>query len=96
MKSIIDPNRPVVFVDTDTRQDCKEEIRTKKLVNLGEATLCKRIVAGLLSAGLCGSNIGVICPYRHQLNIIRDEVSSIGKGSSEVEIETIDKYQVLF
>ena len=93
MRSIINPNQPVVFVDTDKLPGCTEEIRSKKLVNIGEASLCKRIVEGLLRTGLCGSKIGVICPYRHQLNIIREEISKID-GCRDVEIETIDKYQV--
>ena len=96
LKQVIDPSHPVVFVDTDSRQDCVEQIHSKKLVNIGEAALCKQVVSGLISAGLCGSNIGVICPYRHQLKIIREEILTLKNASdaSSVEVETIDKYQV--
>ena len=72
-----------------------EQIHSKKLVNIGEAVLCKQIVNHLISAGLCGSNIGIICPYRHQLKIIKDEIATV-KNTVNVEVETIDKYQVNF
>lgn len=83
----------MIFVDTDQRSDCEESIRSKKLVNIGEATLCKQIISSLLSAGLAEPNLGVICPYRHQLSIIKDEISSLA-NSKQIEVETIDKYQV--
>lgn len=85
---IIKPNRPVVFVDTDS---CgfKEELNGKKLMNKGEAQSVKRIVESLLICGLHARHIGVICPYRNQLKILKESVDN-----REVEIETIDKYQV--
>eukprot|EP00111_Clytia_hemisphaerica_P000398 TCONS_00001102-protein len=92
MKRIIDPVHPVIFVDTDQRPDCEETIRSKKLVNTGEAILCEQIISSLLKAGLVESNLGVICPYRHQLKIIKDEISSL-QNSKQIEVETIDKYQ---
>jgi len=95
MRRIIKPNQSVVFVDTDKRVQCREEIRGKKLVNIGEAVLCRQIINNLVNAGLCGSHIGVICPYRHQLNILKDEISTVANTKS-VEVETIDKYQVIF
>lgn len=91
---IIKPTRPVVFVNTDTCS-FKEELNGKKLINKGEAETLKRIVASLLDCGLTCKDIGVICPYRNQLKVLKESVNqAIDRIHGEVEIETIDKYQV--
>jgi DNA replication ATP-dependent helicase Dna2 len=78
----IDPNAPVIFVNTDkigttrvtNEADCIiPHERTSgggthgNIVNDMEVELVRLIVGGLLGCGLDASSIGVICPFRAQV-----------------------------
>ena len=89
---IINPIRPVVFLNTDTL-NLKETRTGKHIVNEGEAALVTRIINLLIQCGLAHRDIGVISPYRQQLKVIREEIASYVTGGS-VEVDTVDKYQV--
>lgn len=96
---IIDPARPVVFVNTDI-VGYHEELNAKKLINIGEAELVKRIVSSLLTCDMSCGDIGVICPYRNQLKVLRDSILAAGdtlqNRMNGIEVDTIDRYQVWF
>ena len=85
-----------MFVNTD-RCNYKEEINAKKIVNHNEAKIVCNIVTSLLDCGIACKDVGIICPYRHQLEVLKASIrgcASGGDGLRDLEIETIDKYQV--
>ena len=88
----MDPERSVVFIDTDASEMFQEKKSSNGVVNQGEARLVKDILDGFLHSGLTAKDIGVISPYRQQLKVIRKELSTL---TANVEVETIDKYQVI-
>ena len=57
-----------------------------------EASLVDVCVSGLVRCKVMEADIGVICPYRSQLNILRSK-KYLGRYSSQLEIQTVDKYQ---
>lgn len=94
--SIINPAQPVVFVNTE-EANLTEFKSAAYIVNKGEAVFVKRIVELLLRCGLHHRDLGVVSPYRHQLKVIREEISSVSSVSEGfIEVDTIDKYQVCF
>lgn len=91
--SIINPAQPVVFVNTE-EANLTEFKSAAYIVNKGEAVFVKRIVELLLRCGLHHRDLGVVSPYRHQLKVIREEISSVSSVSEGfIEVDTIDKYQ---
>jgi DNA replication ATP-dependent helicase Dna2 len=85
----IDPKQSVAFLDTVNVPAA--ETRVGHLVrNDVEARLVVRLVESLSAAGLADEAIGVISPYRMQLQIIRQQM---GGRFDRVEVNTIDKYQ---
>ena len=85
LEAIIDPSRPCVFVDTDPVH--AEESRTDTLVeNEAEAAWVARIIDALRQAGVQGTDVGVLTPYRQQSKRLRDACAS-------TEVLTIDQAQ---
>jgi len=82
---IVDPDRPVVFVDVQGGNSGK--------VRPEEADLAARIVACLVSWGLPASEIGVITPYRVQQTLIRKHLSDCTSNASLVSVDTVDRFQ---
>lgn len=68
----IDPQKPVVFVDTDGSHDCTQSTFTgfeiDGPVNKREALIIERLILALQAAGLDTSSIGVITPFRSQVS----------------------------
>ncbi|XP_065062529.1 DNA replication ATP-dependent helicase/nuclease DNA2-like isoform X2 [Rhopilema esculentum] len=91
---IIDPSRPVVFINTDSIP-CLESMAGKHIQNEGEASILSQIVYGLMRCGVDPSNIGVISPFRNQLKVIKESLTtSLGRNVIlDLEINTVDKYQ---
>jgi DNA replication ATP-dependent helicase Dna2 len=78
---VLNPNRPVVFVNTDNIGNTAQDFRGHEIshgrsregggiVNEVECTLTRLIVHGLQTCGLETKAIGVICPYRSQVCFI--------------------------
>ncbi|KAL7553269.1 hypothetical protein ACHAWF_016524 [Thalassiosira exigua] len=92
----IDPNHPVVFVDTDGK-GWLESDGTKKgaggPTNHPEASIVEKIVASLSACGLEKSSIGVITPFRSQLRLLNDNPSLGEFRSLGLEMCTIDRFQ---
>ena len=44
-----------------------------------------------VQAGICEDDIGVIAPYRQQVRLLRDIMTTA--GLSRVEVNTVDQYQ---
>ncbi|XP_028095091.1 DNA replication ATP-dependent helicase/nuclease DNA2 isoform X1 [Camellia sinensis] len=86
LKEVLDPNRPVIFINTDMLP-ALEAKDGKTLNNPVEANIIAEITEELVNKGIEMEDIGIITPYNSQANLIRHDVSS------SVEIHTIDKYQ---
>ncbi|KAG5627158.1 hypothetical protein H5410_012376 [Solanum commersonii] len=86
IKEAMNPNRPVVFINTDLLLAFETNDR-KAVNNPVEANIIAEIVCRLLSRGILEEDIGIITPYNSQADLIRQAVST------SVEIHTIDKYQ---
>ena len=63
--------------------------KTKLYVNFCEIAIVLHIVDLLMSCGVPGSSIGVIAPYRNQVETLRKILSH----HSSVEVNTVDQYQ---
>ncbi|KAI8572529.1 hypothetical protein RHMOL_Rhmol01G0206500 [Rhododendron molle] len=86
LKEVLDPNRPVIFIDTDM-VPALEAKDGKTVNNPIEANIIAKITEELVTKGIEVEDIGIITPYNSQTNLIRHAVST------SVEIHTIDKYQ---
>lgn len=86
IKEAMNPNRPVVFINTDLLL-AFETNDQKAVNNQMEANIIAEIVCRFLSRGILEDDIGIITPYNSQVDLIRQAVST------SVEIHTIDKYQ---
>ncbi|KAH7849649.1 hypothetical protein Vadar_020933 [Vaccinium darrowii] len=86
LKEVLDPNRPVIFIDTDMLP-ALEAKDGKTVNNPTEANIIAKITEELVCKGIEVEDIGIITPYNSQTNLIRHAVST------SVEIHTIDKYQ---
>ncbi|KAJ9680403.1 hypothetical protein PVL29_019664 [Vitis rotundifolia] len=87
LKKALDPERPVIFINTDMLSAF--EAKDHKTVNNPiEACIISEVAEELVNNGIEGEDIGIITPYNSQANLIRHTVST-----TSVEINTIDKYQ---
>ncbi len=62
------------------------------LVNRVEASLVDTCIAGLIRCRVPIEDIGVICPYRSQLKVLKSP-AVLGKYGEDLEVQTVDKYQ---
>jgi DNA replication ATP-dependent helicase Dna2 len=76
LTNVVDPKRPVVFVDTDGNLEMNSaatrELSTGKgqlggIVNYTEVSLVKKIVESFALCGVPMNDVGVICPFRAQV-----------------------------
>ncbi|OWM91537.1 hypothetical protein CDL15_Pgr024861 [Punica granatum] len=86
LKEVLDPTRPVVFMNTDLLPALEEKDH-KAVNNPIEASIIAEVTGELVNNGIMGEEIGIITPYNSQANLIQAAVTS------SVEIHTIDKYQ---
>ncbi|PON87540.1 hypothetical protein TorRG33x02_167180 [Trema orientale] len=87
INEILNPNRPVIFINTDTLP--AYEAKDQKIINNPlEAQIVVEVTEELVKSGIEGEDIGIITPYNSQANIIRQAINL-----TSVEIHTIDKYQ---
>ena len=87
-QSVLDPNRPVVFVDTDC--DACETLppHSTSYINEKEADVCALLVENLLKTGVPSANIGIITPYNAQQRLIEKKL-----GGIPVECRSVDGFQ---
>ncbi len=85
VNSIIDPERPVVFVDVDGAENSKARPE--------EAEIACRISETLVNSGIAPHEIGIITPYRAQQSLIRRRLASGGSHISSLSADTVDSFQ---
>ncbi|PRQ72091.1 AAA domain-domain containing protein, partial [Rhodotorula toruloides] len=85
---IIDPDRSVIFVDTDALP-ARERRNGSLIDNLSEAVLVTKTVSALAGSGVDEEEIGVISLYRQQIKLLSRQLSS----HPGVEILTADRSQ---
>ncbi|KAL8186954.1 UNVERIFIED_CONTAM: Tripartite DNA replication factor [Gekko kuhli] len=90
LKETLDPNNAVCFLNTE-KVPAPEHTEKGGISNMTEAKLVLFLTSMFIQAGCKPSDIGVISPYRHQLKIITDLMTS--SHINKVEVNTVDKYQ---
>ena len=102
LRSVVDPERPVIFVDTDNicihtdNSSLEGKVGGKaggSIVNRTEATLARYILSALHLCGHDLSDIGVISPFRAQIGTILESPTIQSWKKIGLELSTIDKYQ---
>lgn len=86
---LLDPEEPVVFVDTagsDSRETSRSGSKSRE--NEREAEIVAEVAEALLEAGLGGDELAVISPYWDQVDRLRDRL-----GHEGIEIKTVDGFQ---
>ncbi|XP_054710406.1 DNA replication ATP-dependent helicase/nuclease DNA2-like [Uloborus diversus] len=78
------------FLNTETAT-VKEEEKHNCQKNDFEAEIVVDILRSLLKFGVHESNIGVIAPFRKQVDLIRNKLKSL--SLKDVEVNTVDQYQ---
>ena len=95
VRNVVDPDRHVVFCNTDTvtgtgaREICQDEV----IFNEDEANIVALIVSGLVDGlGISPDEIGVVTPYRRQIKAIE---SLLRKKSvqANLDVNTVDRFQ---
>jgi DNA replication ATP-dependent helicase Dna2 len=109
LRSVVNPDQPVVFVDTDNITEKKHTKLSNtheekeffalegkvggNVVNRTEAKLVCHILEAMQMCGHDISEIGVISPFRAQIRVIEDNPVLIPLKQKGLELSTIDKYQ---
>lgn len=90
VEQVLDPARPVVYLNTDGLAGAGEKVKGDQRTNPAEAALCRALVDALRLAGIRAEDIGVISPYRSQLKALQ---RAFDNEHTAVSIDTADKYQ---
>lgn len=87
--SILDPNEPVIFVDTAGR-DASERTRqgSTSKENPEEALIVEQLVYNLFGSGMIEDDIAVISPYHDQVDLIDQKIDL-----EDLEIKSVDGFQ---
>lgn len=98
----IDPDKTVVFIDTDQQradgsilalESSSDRKEGGSLVNKTEATVIERIVSSLISCGVEARTIGIISPFNAQVRLL-DASPQVSLWKQQgLECSTIDRYQ---
>lgn len=86
---IINPDEPVVFVDT-TEIEAGERRRADSTSreNPEEAQLVSDIAGSLLKAGIDAGKVAIISPYKDQVDLISSRIDE-----EDMEVKTVDGFQ---
>eukprot|EP00698_Gefionella_okellyi_P005877 TRINITY_DN1530_c0_g2_i1.p1 TRINITY_DN1530_c0_g2~~TRINITY_DN1530_c0_g2_i1.p1 ORF type:complete len:1295 (+),score=291.04 TRINITY_DN1530_c0_g2_i1:37-3921(+) len=87
LHDVLLPTRKVVFLDTEL-VPARETRQGDAVSNEVEAVLVQRVVAALVRCGISPTDIGVIAPYRAQMQRIRQKLQR-----SDIDVHTVDRYQ---
>ncbi|CAL4122921.1 unnamed protein product, partial [Meganyctiphanes norvegica] len=96
IKQILSPKLEdsVILIDTSCSPCASEEKDAAGLViNRAEASVLLAILKALAKFSFPSSDIGIITPYRAQVRLLSDIVSTKLAGGNEVEVNTVDQYQ---
>ncbi len=86
-KTAVDPQVPVCFIHVGSGSE--EKISgSYSYFNRAETNVVKEVLHALLACRLFPADIGIISPYEQQVNVLKDEIGSLG-----VDIKTVDGYQ---
>lgn len=83
----LEPSRAVVFINTDGDEECRETVDGASFYNGGEVKICEQLVSSMLEAGLIHTQLGIITPYRPQLQRLQ---AALPRG---IEVSTVDRFQ---
>ncbi len=87
-KEALDPDFPVVFIDTCGTMPERQRPGSTSYENEGEAKMVRELVFSLLKSGVKERDIGVITPYDDQVELLRSIIDA-----EEVEIKSVDGFQ---
>jgi predicted DNA helicase len=89
LTEILDPNEPVVFVDTSER-DAAERVRqgSTSKENPEEALLVAQMTDNLLRSGMRPEDMAVISPYKNQVDLLDRKIDA-----ENLEINSVDGFQ---
>ncbi len=85
-RHVVDADRPIVLLNSD-----EQEYRPKgsfSFGNKGEVQKVRQVVELMLDCRIFPQDIGVICPYAHQVQLINESLQASG-----VECKSIDGFQ---
>ena len=85
LRPVLDPERPVVFVDVAPLGGDVPRTST------GEACAVRDLCVALVAAGVPSHALGVIAPYRAQVALIRNLLRGAGYG--DLVVDTVDRFQ---
>lgn len=84
------PENPVVFLDTSATRGREEQAKdATSFSNPLEAGYILPLVLGLNKMGVQNSDIGIISPYDHQVELLKDRLQDM----EGLEIKTVDGFQ---
>eukprot|EP01083_Nonionella_stella_P277847 944715_1 len=92
LKDAVDPQRPVVFLNTDKVPATETRVGSRvgsQLRNEVECALVFQVVDLLSRLGVGADSVGVISPYRSQLKVLRDVLSPC----TGMLVDTVDRFQ---
>ena len=92
LEEILSPSRRVVLASTDSLEMRERRPRRSEIINENEAGLVIFLTKVLLEAGVAGSSIGIISPYRAQVELLERLIEKDDSLKS-VEALTIDRAQ---
>jgi superfamily I DNA and/or RNA helicase len=93
LSELIDPTIPSLWLQVKS-----DNQRNSSRSNIDESNYCNEIISELLKSGIDPKQIGVITPFRLQVNTIKSSLfSSLGKDYPDIldnlQIDTIDRFQ---
>ncbi|XP_064619573.1 DNA replication ATP-dependent helicase/nuclease DNA2-like [Lineus longissimus] len=95
IKASLDPSpgKEVLFLDT-TQVPAPESRSTEgQLQNEVEAMMTLQVSYSLVQSGVDPADIGIIAPYRNQVQFIKKSLESLPCLPNTIEVNTVDQYQ---
>lgn len=89
VQRVLDPTYSVSFIDTSCVSGISEQSVNSSRCNEVEAQVVLRVWENMKSCGVLQDSVGIISPYRAQLDLVRGLIS----GPDSPEINTVDRYQ---
>jgi len=101
IKRAINPDEPVVFLDTDGKSSERHGPKLSNFVGLEsdgptnefEISIVRNIIQALTLSGLDASSIGIITPFRSQLRLLNEDLYIKQCKNDGLELSTIDRFQ---